>query len=106
MVRRLGKILYLSRPLVRARARAMRRRNMFEGLYRLGTFYTLARARNLYRLEPFLSASGPCLFQKDEVRGYGELAVGYRQFNSSLSSVAYGKLCGLLPFILHYLDML
>ena len=61
---------------------------MFEGLYRLGTFYTLVRARNLYRLEPFLSALSPCIFQKDEVRGYGELTVGYRQFKSLLSFIA------------------
>jgi hypothetical protein len=77
---------------------------MFEGLYRLGPIYTLVRARNLYRLEPFLSASGPCLFQKDEVRVYGELAVGYRQFN--LHCPPLHEFCGLLPFIFHYLDML
>ena len=84
MVRRLGKVLHLSRPLVRARARETQRRSIFEGLYRLGTFYTLVRARNLYRFESFLS----CLFWKDEVREYGELAVGYRHFKSSLSPVA------------------
>ena len=77
---------------------------MSEGLYRLGTFYTMVRARNLYRLGPFLSASGPCLLQKDEVRGYGKLAVGYRQFN--LHCPPLHKFCGLLPFISHYLDML
>lgn len=70
MVRRLGEIFYLSRPLVRERererAKAMRRQNVFEGLYRLGTFYTLVRARSLYRIGPCLSASRPGLFKKDE----------------------------------------
>jgi len=77
---------------------------MFEGLYRLGTFYTLVRARNLYQLEPFLSVSGPCVFQKDEVRRYGELAVVYLQFN--LHCLPLHRFLGLLPFIFHYLDML
>jgi hypothetical protein len=77
---------------------------MFGGLYRLGTFYTLVRARNLYRLEPFLSASGLCVFQKDEVRGYGESAVGYRQFN--LHCLPLYRVLGQLLSIFHCLDML
>jgi len=76
---------------------------MSGGLYRLGTLYTLVRARNLQPLEPFLSASGPCVFKKDEARGYGELAVGYRQFN--LHCLPLHRFWGLLPSIFHCLDM-
>jgi len=77
---------------------------MFEGLYQPGTFYTLAIARNLHWLEPFLCASRPCVSQKDEVCGYGELVAGRRQFN--LHCPPPHKFRGRLPFIFHFLDVL